>query len=265
MLVMFSVVPPLFVSVTAWALLVLPSAWLGNVILGGDKFGVGCATPVPDSEMLIVGPQALVVIDMVPVTLPPTAGANLTLKVALSKGFRVRDNTSPLMLKPAPVTVARETVTLRVPVFVRVTPRVRLVPTVTLPKLRLLELVAIRVNAAASLARLRATKNRSTERTSCAKRPAHAYFRRFFRRHRQGIPLLQGSATVPSRQEACASVFGSLAEATGTLTGDGKPLHVQIWLSAECFVTLRVREGRLDRGKNCPLFYDLRNEATKTP
>jgi hypothetical protein len=263
MLVMFSVVPPLFVSVTAWALLVLPSAWLGNVILGGDKFGVGCATPVPDSEMLIVGPQALVVIDMVPVTLPPTAGANSTLKVALSKGSRVRGNTSPLMLKPAPVTVAWETVTRRNPKFVRVTPRVRLVPTVTLPKLRLSELVAIR--AAASSARLRATKNRSTERTSCAERPARAYFRQFLRRHRQGIPLLQGSATVPSRQEACASVFGSLAEATGTLTGDGKPLHVQIWLSAECFVNLRVREGRLDRGKNCPLFYDLRNEATKTP
>ena len=44
MLVMFSVVPPLFVSVAAWALLVLPSAWLANVMLGGDKFAVGCAT-----------------------------------------------------------------------------------------------------------------------------------------------------------------------------------------------------------------------------
>ena len=43
-LVMFSVVPPLFVSVTAWALLVVPSAWLANVMLGGDKFAVGCAT-----------------------------------------------------------------------------------------------------------------------------------------------------------------------------------------------------------------------------
>ena len=181
MLVMFSVVPPLFVSVAAWALLVVPRAWLANVMLGGDKFAVGCATPVPDSEMLIVELRALLMIDMVPVTLPPTAGANSTLKVALSRACRVRGNTSPLMLKPAPVTVACETVTLRVPVFVRVTLRVRLVPTVTLPKLRLLELVAIRVNAAAFLARLRATKNRSTERTSCAERPARAYFRRFSR------------------------------------------------------------------------------------
>jgi hypothetical protein len=180
-LVMFSGVPPPFVSVKAWALLVLPSAWLGNVILGGDKFGVGCATPVPDSEMLIVGPQALVMIDMVPVTLPAAEGANLTLKVALLPAFRVRGNTSPLMLKAAPFTVARETVTPRVPVFARVTPRVRLVPTVMLPKLRLLELAAIRVDAAASLARLRATKNRSKERTSCAERTAHAYFRRFLR------------------------------------------------------------------------------------
>jgi hypothetical protein len=51
-------------------------------MLGGDKLAVGCATPVPDSGMLIVGLLALLMIDMVPVTLPPTAGANLTLKVA---------------------------------------------------------------------------------------------------------------------------------------------------------------------------------------
>jgi len=180
MLVMFSVVPPLFVSVAAWALLVLPSAWLANVMLGGDKFAVGCATPVPDSEMLIVEfHQVLVTIDRVPVTLPPTAGANSTLKVALSKRFRVRGNTGPLMLKPAPVTVAWETVSGRNPVFVRVTPWVRLVPAVTLPKLRLSELVSIR--ATASFVRPRATINRKTERTSCAERPAHGYFRRFSR------------------------------------------------------------------------------------
>jgi len=147
-LVMFSVVPPLFVSVTAWALLVVPRAWLANVMLGGDKFAVGCATPVPDSEMLMVGfHQALVMIDMAPVTLPPTAGANSTLKVAFWRAFRVRGNTSPLTLKPAPVTVACETFTLLVPLFARVTPRVRPVPTVTLPKLRLLELVVIRATA----------------------------------------------------------------------------------------------------------------------
>jgi hypothetical protein len=187
---MFSVVPPLFISVAAWALLVVPSAWLANVMLGGDKFAVGCATPVPDNEMLIVEfhqalvkivefHQVLVTIDRVPVTLPPTAGANSTLKVALSKRFRVRGNTSPLMLKPAPVTVAWETVSGRYPTFVRVTPRVRLVPAVTLPKLRLSELVSIR--ATASFVRPRATINRKTERTSCAERPAHGYFRRFSR------------------------------------------------------------------------------------
>ena len=134
MLVMFSVVPPLFVSVTAWALLVVRSAWLANVMLGGDKFAVGCATPVPDSEMLIVGLLALLMIDMVPVTRPPTAGANSTLKVALWRAFRVRGNTSPLMLKPAPVTVACETVTLLVPVFVRVTLQGRAGPHRDAPK-----------------------------------------------------------------------------------------------------------------------------------
>ena len=74
-----------------------------------------------------------------------------------------------------------------------------------------------------------------------------------------------GSATVWSCQEDRASVFGAIAEATDTLTGDGKPLHVENGSSAECFVTLRVRDGRLDTGKNCPLFYDLYNEATKAP
>ena len=151
----------LVVSVTAWALLVLPSAWLANVMLGGDKFAVGCSTPVPDSAMLLVRLLASLTIDRAPVTLPPTGGANSTLKVALWWAFRVRGNTSPLMLRPAPVTVACETVMLQVPRFVRVTRRARLVPTVTLPNLRL-ELIAIPVDAAASLARLKAAKGRST-------------------------------------------------------------------------------------------------------
>jgi len=177
--VVFGVVPPLSVTVTAWASLVLSSAWLADVMLGGDKFAAGCATPVPDSERLPGRSLASLTIDRVPVTLPPTAGANSTLKLALWWAFTVRGNTSPLMRRPAPVTVACETVMLRVPRFVRVTRRVRLVPTVTLPNLRPLELIAIPVDAAATLARLRAAKDRSTERMSCAERPAQAYFRRF--------------------------------------------------------------------------------------
>jgi hypothetical protein len=177
--VVFSVVSPLCVTVTAWALLVLSSAWLANVVLGGDKFAVGCATPVPDSERLLGRLLALLTIDRVPVTLPPTAGANSTLKVALWRASRVRGNTSPRMLRPAPVTVACETVMLQVPTFVRVTRRVRLVPTATLPNPRPLELIAIPVDAVASLARLKATKDRTTERMICAERPPRAYFRRF--------------------------------------------------------------------------------------
>jgi len=181
-LVMLKAALPVLLRVAVCAVLVVPTGWLPKARLVGERPSTGAVpVPVPDSEMLIVGPQALVMIDMVPVTLPAAEGANLTLKVALLPAFRVRGNTSPLMLKAAPFTVARETVTPRVPVFARVTPRVRLVPTVMLPKLRLLELAAIRVDAAASLARLRATKNRSKERTSCAERTAHAYFRRFLR------------------------------------------------------------------------------------
>jgi len=72
----------LFVSVTAWALLVLSSAWLANVVLGGDKFAVGCATPVPDIERLLGRLLASLTINRVPVTLPSTAGANSTSKLA---------------------------------------------------------------------------------------------------------------------------------------------------------------------------------------
>jgi hypothetical protein len=112
MLEMLSVVPPLFLSVTAWALPEVPSVWLANVKLVGDKFAVGGATPVPDNEMLRGDPEAVLTIDTLPETLPPTEGANLMLKVAFWRAFRVRGNTSPLMLKPAPATVAWVTLTL---------------------------------------------------------------------------------------------------------------------------------------------------------
>jgi len=158
---------------------VVPSPWLANVKLEGDKLAAGDATPVPDNEMLRAVPG--LVIDMCPGTLPLTSGANTTVKVVLPRGPRAMGNTSPLMLKPAPVNVACESVTLRFPSLVSFSLREWLVPTVTLPKLRLLGLAAIWVNAIASFARPRATKNRSTERTRWPERLAHGDFRGFSR------------------------------------------------------------------------------------
>jgi hypothetical protein len=182
MLVMLSGAPPLFVIVTAWALLVVPSDWLANVKLAGDKTAVAAATPVPDSEILRLEPPQLN--DMCPVALPPDAGVNTTLKVVLPFAPSVRGNTSPLVLKPVPVSVSRDTVTLRDPSFLRVSLRERLVPTATLPKLKLLLLAAICVDAFASRASPRTATKRSKATTRLAKGVAHEQFREFSGRHR---------------------------------------------------------------------------------
>ena len=59
---------------------------------------------------------------------------------------------------------------------------------------------------------------------------------------------------VSSRQEASASVFGAIAEATGTLTWNAKPHHVQVGLSAESFVTLESSREEDRERKGLPAF-----------
>ena len=78
-------------------------------------------TPVPESDTVAGELVALLAIEMLPVTLPDEVGAKMALKAVLCPAVRVRGNDSPLILKPAPLTVACEIVTLPVPVLVRVT------------------------------------------------------------------------------------------------------------------------------------------------
>jgi len=70
----------------------------------------------------------------------PVVGAKVTVKVVLAPAAKVSGNVGPVTLKPNPLTVVWVMFTLPVPVLVRVTVCVLVVPTLTLPKLSLLEL-----------------------------------------------------------------------------------------------------------------------------
>ncbi len=78
---------------------------------------------MPDSGTLSVGFDALLVMARLPLILPLDAGANTTLKVAVCPAPSVSGKFSPLTLKPAPVGVACEMVTLDPPEFVNVSDR----------------------------------------------------------------------------------------------------------------------------------------------
>lgn len=81
--------------------------------------------------------EALLVTVSEPVTLPEAVGAKMALQLADCPAASVRGRVRPLILKPVPLVVAAESVTLAVPVLVIVTFCVALLPRLTLPKLML--------------------------------------------------------------------------------------------------------------------------------
>src|SRR5437879_13027467 len=80
---------------------------------------------------------ALLTSETPPDALPVAVGANCTLKVLDCPAVRVRGEVSPLMLKPAPVTVPCAMVKLALPELVNVRFCILVLPTSTLPKLTL--------------------------------------------------------------------------------------------------------------------------------
>src|SRR5271167_5020245 len=90
---------------------------------------------VPDSGSLLGEFVALLRTEALPVTLPAAVGLKVTLKSTFFPADRVKGRAGPLILKPLPVTESWEMVTLPVPVFVRITGSVLLLPSMTLPKL----------------------------------------------------------------------------------------------------------------------------------
>ena len=82
-------------------------------------------------------PGALLVIEALPVKLLAEAGAKLAVKEVVCPGLSVAGTDKPAMLKPAPEALAAEIVMLAVPELLNVKVCVLLLPTSTLPKLKL--------------------------------------------------------------------------------------------------------------------------------
>ncbi len=139
--VMFRVAFPELVSVTFWVAL-LPTFTLLKVTDEG-LIPICACVAVPDPLKLILSgePGAVLVIEMVPVTLPGDVGPNVTVKGAVCPGVRVCGD-NPLILKPVPVTLLAEIDRLAVPEFVSVTATDAVLPSRTLPKLMLEGLAA---------------------------------------------------------------------------------------------------------------------------
>ncbi len=91
------------------------------MVLGAALSRKVCATPVPDSATVAGELVAVLTTETLPEALPATVGVKVALKLVLWPAVSVRGSESPLMLNPDPVIVACETVTLPVPVLVRVT------------------------------------------------------------------------------------------------------------------------------------------------
>src|SRR5437899_1512824 len=95
------------------------------------------ATPEPLSVMVAGELVAVLTTKTLPVTLPETAGANVTFMVVEAPGLRMSPIEMPLTLKPAPERVTLEMLTMEPPELVSVTDCVLLLPTFTFPKARL--------------------------------------------------------------------------------------------------------------------------------
>ena len=91
------------------------------------------ATPVPLREMESGELGALLTRVIVPMTLPAELGPKTALNVAVLPAAMVTGAVIPVVLKPAPVTVTEEIVTVAPPPFARLTVCELLVPVVTLP------------------------------------------------------------------------------------------------------------------------------------
>jgi hypothetical protein len=106
------------------------------------------ATPVPDKLTVEGEFVALLVIATEPVTAPAVVGAKVTVTVTAWFGVSVSPDVTPLTVKPAPLTFTPEIVTLELPVLVSDTLCELLLPSFTLPKLKLVPLrLSVRVAA----------------------------------------------------------------------------------------------------------------------
>lgn len=97
-------------------------------------------TPVPVIEIVAGELVALLATVTLPVTLPVDVGAKVTFKAAVCPGARTVPEDTLRALNSAPEVLTPEIVTLELPEFVRVTPRVLVAPVSILPKPKLVGL-----------------------------------------------------------------------------------------------------------------------------
>jgi hypothetical protein len=95
------------------------------------------AVPAPVRGIVKVGLAPVDVTVTLPLALAADNGVKVTLKVALCPAMSVAGVEIPLTLKPVPLTPTCEMVSVDPPVFVTVSDNTCLLPTVTVPKSRL--------------------------------------------------------------------------------------------------------------------------------
>ena len=124
--------PPVFVSVSV-TVFVVPTVTLPKAMLLGLADTAPSAAPLAVSAIERLGFEAVEVMAILPETFPADDAVNFALNVTLAPAVKVVGRVSPLIVNPAPDTVACEIVTLVVPEFVSVSETVLLLPTTTVP------------------------------------------------------------------------------------------------------------------------------------
>jgi hypothetical protein len=115
----------------------LPTWTLPKARLVGFAVSAPCVTPVPESGMLKLESEPVEVTLTLPLAAPLVVGEKSTLNEVLWLAANVKGNDSPLKLNPVPLAEAAEIVRLDAPVLVRVSDKLELLPTCTLPNARL--------------------------------------------------------------------------------------------------------------------------------
>jgi hypothetical protein len=114
-----------------------PTVTFPKLSVVGDTANWPAAVPVPERLMPRGVFEAFDTTERLPLAAPTLAGANLVVKVTLWPAVRVSGSVSPLVENTAPVKLACEIVTVDPPVLVRVSDKLVLLPTWTLPNARL--------------------------------------------------------------------------------------------------------------------------------
>ncbi len=132
----FTVVPPELVIVSD-KLWVLPTVTVPKLKLGVPAVSDPAVTAVPDNGTVRLVFEALLVIVSVPLGVPAACGVKITLKLLLAPAAKVSGTVRPLRLNPVPETLACVMFTDDPPELVKVSERLWLLPTVTVPNVRL--------------------------------------------------------------------------------------------------------------------------------